>query len=313
MLILRCFEDVALLERPVHWALGFFDGVHRGHASIIASTAGKNHPEGAAALRGIVSFAQHPLALLRPDAMPALISPVELQKSRLAEALGVDVLLLLSFDAAMSQLTAREFLDALKATGSVAGVSCGFNWRFGAKGAGDALFLRAYAQENGWTCEVLELMQSGEAPICSTRIREAIALGDLSLARRLLGRPFSIFGEVEHGQKLARRLNFPTANIALAKGALIPPYGVYAIRARLEGKDFIEGVANLGMRPSIQEEKKVLRLETHFFDWAGDLYGRVLDVELLHFIRAEQRFESLEALQYQIGCDVAEARSYFAR
>lgn len=312
MLILRRFEDLASLERPVHWALGFFDGLHRGHERIIASSSGTMLPDGPASLRGMLSFAQHPMALLCPEAVPALISPVEEQKCRLAEAMGVDVLLLLPFDAALAELSARDFLDALAATGSVAGLSCGTNWRFGAKGAGDASFLRAYAQEKGWACEVMDLMHSDSMRICSTRIREAVASGDLTLARCLLGRSFSIFGEVEHGQHLARRLNFPTANIALAKGALSPPYGVYAVRARLDGEKFVEAVANLGMRPTIEEENKVLRLESHFFDWDGDLYGRLLDVELLHFIRAEQRFDSVELLQRQIGCDVADAKSFFA-
>ena len=139
--------------------------------------------------------------------------------------------------------------------------------------------------------------------ICSSRIRELLQEGNLPLAQEMLGHAFSIHGTVEPGQKLARKLGFPTANMQIHPAAVLPPFGVYEVAASVEGT-VVRGIANLGLRPTIDEAQKVLRLETHLLGWQGDLYGRPLQVELLRFLRPERKFASVAGLQAQIAADI---------
>ena len=301
MHVFHSLDELRTLDRPVHWAMGFFDGVHRGHRRVIESA------DTSGALRGVLTFAEHPLALLWPELQPRLLTPDAEQKTALLRELGVDVLLQLPFTRALAALSPAEFLDALCAACPVAGVSVGSNWRFGRDGAGDTDFVREYAARRGFLACVQELLAQEGETVCSSRIRSALAAGRLAEVESMLGRPFSICGVVEHGQHLARTLGFPTANITLSPHAATPPFGVYAVRCRVEG-EYLHGMANLGLRPTIDETEKPVRLETHFAGWQGDLYGRRLEVELLRFIRQELRFSSIEELQQQIAADLAGVR-----
>lgn len=293
MKILHSIEELAALNHPVHWAMGFFDGVHRGHRRVIESA------DTPGAWRGVLTFAQHPLAVLVPEKQPRLITPVAAQKRALIEALGVDVLLELPFTRELAAMAPLAFLDSLRAACPVAGVSVGRNWHFGKGGVGNAVFVEEYAAAHGLRACVQKLAELEGEQICSTRIRELLAAGDLLRAEMMLGHPFSICGVVEHGQHLARRLGFPTANIEVHPMAMLPPAGVYEVRV-----DGMRGIANLGLRPTIQESRKVVRLETHLLDWNGDLYGRELLVELRRFLRPERRFASVDELRAQIEADV---------
>lgn len=297
MKILHSMDELAAMNRPVHWALGFFDGVHFGHRRVIASA------DTPGAWRGVLTFAEHPLALLHPEKQPELITPLAVQKHALLAALGVEVLLELPFTPALAAMAPREFLDALRTACPVAGLSVGRNWRFGRGGAGDAAFVEAYAAEHGMRACVQDMAEREGEYICSTRIRELLRAGDLLRAEAMLGHPFTIGGVVEHGQKLARRLGFPTANILVHPQAVLPPAGVYEVAVPIDG-EIRRGIANLGLRPTIEESRKVVRLETHLTGWSGDLYGRELQVALRRFLRPERKFASVEELRAQIAADI---------
>lgn len=297
MKILNSIAGLAAVNQPVHWAMGFFDGLHRGHRQVIESAGG------AGVLRGVLSFEPHPLAVLAPERQPRLITPLPEQKHALLEALGVDVLLELPFTRELAAMEAGSFLDMLRGACALAGLSVGRNWRFGRAGAGDAAFVEAYAAAHGLRACVQEMAEHAGERICSSRIRELLTEGNLPLAQEMLGHTFSIQGTVEPGQKLARKLGFPTANMQIHPAAVLPPFGVYEVAASVEGT-VVRGIANLGLRPTIDEAQKVLRLETHLLNWQGDLYGRPLQVELLRFLRPERKFASVAELQTQIAADI---------
>lgn len=297
MLILHSIAELASVNMPVHWAMGFFDGVHRGHRRVIESA------DTPGALRGVLTFAQHPLAVLAPQRQPKLITPVAEQKRALLAELGVQVLLELPFTPELAATGPREFLDALRGVCRMAGISVGRNWHFGKGGVGNAAFVEAYAAEHGLRACVQDMAELQGERICSSRIRELLVAGNLPLAQEMLGHAFSIAGVVEPGQKLARKLGFPTANMLIHPAAVLPPFGVYEVAASVEGT-VVRGIANLGLRPTIDEAQKVLRLETHLLGWQGDLYGRPLQVELLRFLRPERKFASVAGLQAQIAADI---------
>lgn len=299
MNILSSLDELRALHSPVHWAMGFFDGVHRGHRRVIesASTPG--------ALRGVFTFEEHPLALLWPEIQPKLLTPDAELKAELMRELGVDVLLCLPFTRRIAALSPGEFLDGLRAACPIAGISVGNNWRFGRDGAGDTDFVQEYAARHGIRACVQPLLEQDGETVCSSRIRSALAAGRLAECEEMLGRPFSICGSVEHGQHLARQLGFPTANITLPANAALPPFGVYAVTCRIGGT-ILRGMANIGLRPTIDETEKPIRLEAHFVDWSGDLYGKRLEISLTRFIRPELRFDGIESLRRQIALDLAQ-------
>lgn len=297
MRILRHIRALLQEDAPVHLAMGFFDGVHLGHRRVI----GVPLPPGVR--RGVLTFERHPLAQLKPELQPLLLTPCAAQKEALLASLGVEVLLCLPFDAALSALSPADFLEALVSTGRVAGFSVGSNWRFGRGGAGTARFLADYAARRGLPVQVQDLVEIGGTRVCSSLIRSLVAENRLTEAAELLGRPFTVAGVVEHGQHLARTLGFPTANITVAQPAALPSYGVYEVQACVDGRR-VRGIANLGVRPTIEEERKVVRLETHFVDFSADLYGKYIDVELWRFLRPERRFRDVAELRKQIEADL---------
>lgn len=299
MNILSSFGELRSLNCPVHWAMGFFDGVHRGHRRVIESA------DTPGALRGVFTFAEHPLALLWPEIQPKLLTPDAEQKAALMEELGVDVMLRLPFTRFVAALSPVEFLDKLRTACPIAGISVGTNWRFGRDGAGDTELVQEYAARHGIRACVQNLLEQSGETICSSRIRAALAAGRLAACEDLLGHPFTVCGTVEHGQHLARQLGYPTANITLPGNAALPPFGVYAVTARC-GEHTLLGMANIGLRPTINETEKPVRLEAHFVNWSGDLYGRRLEVALTRYIRPELRFDGIESLRKQITLDLAQ-------
>ena len=299
MTILESLDELQSLDRPIHWAVGFFDGVHRGHARVIQSACTPG------ALRGVLTFAQHPLSLLRPESQPLLLTPDPAFKAARLAALGADVLLRLPFTRQLASTAPGDFLSELAAAAPMAGVSVGANWHFGRGGAGNVDLLRQEAARYGFRACVSELLHQGGDTICSSRIRELLTAGDLERVGVMLGYPFTIAGSVEHGQHLARDLGFPTANITLPPSAALPPFGVYEVSCDLAGQ-VLHGIANLGLRPTIREQNKVVRLETHFLGgFSGDLYGRRLEIVLRRFLRPERSFSGIRALREQIARDVA--------
>lgn len=298
MQIFHSFAELSKIPCPIHWAMGFFDGVHLGHRRVIESASS------AGALRGVISFMPHPLALLRPEMAPALLTPDPEYKAELLRDLGVDILLVLPFTVELASMSPQRFIDTLCASCRVVGISVGDNWHFGKGGSGNADFLRKEALRSKFRpCINPMLVMNGET-VCSSRIRRLLSQGKMDAVSTLLGRPFCITGTVEHGQKLARRLGTPTANISLPPVAALPLAGVYAVQAHIDGH-LRSGIANIGLRPTIEEKVKIARLEAHFPGWEGDLYGKKLCVQILKFIRSEIKFDSIDKLREQIRRDIS--------
>ena len=303
MQILHSFAQLSTLPCPVHWAMGFFDGVHLGHRKVIESASSPG------ALRGVLTFHPHPLAILKPGNEPKLLTPSPNFKAELLHKLNVDVLLVLPFTAELAAMSPQRFIDTLCASCRVAGISVGSNWHFGKGGCGNADFLIKTAARSGFCARVNELLQLGDETVCSSRIRELLTEGNITLINEMLGRPFTICGTVEHGQKLARTLGFPTANISLPPSAALPKAGVYEVQC-YHGSRLLHGIANIGLRPTIDEKIKTPRLEAHFLHTHENLYGQQLHIQLLRFIRPEQRFENISILKKQIEQDIAGLTSY---
>jgi riboflavin kinase/FMN adenylyltransferase len=226
-------------------------------------------------------------------------------KARIVESLGIRLFVPLHFDAEFAAMEAKDFLGALTAA-PVRTIAVGEDWRFGRDRAGDVALLEREAAGRGFQLEtVAPVMFQGER-ISSTRIRQAVRDGNLDTASQMLGRPYSISGEVISGDQLGRTIGFPTANV-FTGNAQLPPDGVWAVRATLvEDGSILDGVANLGSRPTVGGGTQ--RLEVHLFGFSGDLYGKNLDVRFVKHLRGEERFPSLDALRQQIEKDVCAAR-----
>ncbi len=304
MKLCQKFSDLLEYQQPIHWAIGTFDGVHLGHKRVILSA------DSPGALRGVLTFRSHPLAFLNPALAPLLITPQPQLKYQLFRKLGVDVVLELVFTPTLAAMSPTLFLDTLCQHCKVAGISVGANWRFGKNGAGNTAFLQHEAQKRGFRAVVCNMLVCDNMTICSSLIRNLLKEGKIKCVANLLGRPFSICGRVEHGQHLARKLGFPTANITPSQYSALPKAGVYLVSSQIHGKIY-HGIANIGTRPSINESTKITRLEAHFPHWhQGDFYNQQLEIFLHDFIRPEIKFNSIQQLQYQIQQDLEYAKSY---
>ena len=282
-------------------ALGNFDGVHRGHAHLLASA----HAARPDAALTVLTFEPHPRELFRPDDPPFHLSLPSARAEALGR-LGVQHVVEAQFDRAFSQLTADEFItQVLQAGLGAVHLACGPDFAFGHRRGGDVPMLATRAEALGLGLTVVPPLADARGPISSTRIRRALQDGYPERATADLGRPWAIRGVVAHGDARGRTIGFPTANIALGR-QLEPARGVYAVSVAWDGR-VTPGVANIGRRPTVAEGA-ISRVEAHLFDFAGDLYGRQLDVSLHAFLRAERRFAGLEELRAQIVLDGAEAR-----
>lgn len=309
MVVYQEFKDLKGVSSPVHWAMGMFDGLHLGHAGVIAAAV-----EGAARDGGIpavLTFRTHPLARVRPESVPAAIMAVEAEKFALMEELGVRMVLNLEFSSRLASMSPEEFIGELCSSCRVAEIAVGEDWHFGRGRAGNVETLRLLAGRCGFrVTAVPPILRDGER-VSSTRIREAVRAADFSQASAMLGRPYRWKGRVVHGRQLGRQLNYPTANMKPGSGVQ-PPHGVYAVRARVNGSEY-GGVANLGVRPTVEEKGGELLLETHLFGQPGDIYGREMEVEPVRFLRPEAKFPSLEELKSQLARDAANAAEVLKR
>jgi len=285
-------------------ALGNFDGFHVGHQAVVGRALARAHAEGRPAL--VATFDPHPARLFRPDLPPFALTTTA-QKLDLFDRFGIDAAVVIGFDRALAAHSADDFVrDQLAAQIGAAAVVSGADFTFGVKRSGDTAALARIGAQHGIAAEVVAAVGDAGGIVSSTRIREHLRGADPQGAAALLTRPFTIRGVVEHGAKLGRSLGFPTANAALGD-YLRPAYGVYAVRVRLDDASLIDGVANLGIRPMIEPAQELL--EVNLFDWAGDLYGREIAVELHHFLRPEWKLDGLDALASQIAADCAGARA----
>ena len=287
-------------------ALGNFDGVHRGHAAVLAAAHQARPDLPLVAL----TFEPHPREHFRPDDPPFRLTLLPAKAAALA-GLGAKAVVAVPFDGAFSTMSAEAFVEDVLHWGLGARhLACGGDFAFGHRRGGNIAVLQAAAEARGIGLSIVPHLADSEGPISSTRIRRQLQDGYPERAAVLLGRPWSIRGPVTHGDARGRTIGFPTANIPLGRH-LEPARGVYAVRATLADGWVVPGVANLGRRPTLGGDP-VSRLEAHLFDFQGDLYGQEVEVALLAFIRDERKFASFQELTTQIAADAAAARALLA-
>lgn len=296
--VITSLKQLHKYDRPCVVALGTFDGLHRGHMDVIRTAWAEAHRTGA--LLAVFTFSNHPYACFRPDKVPpALITPA--QKQSLLRDLGVDVLVDVPFDVSVARIAPEAFLEQLQALG----YSClvvGNNFTYGLRGAGTVETLAASAQRLGFKLVVRQLVSDGATVISSTAIRRLIAEGDVEEAAAMLGRRYSLSGIVAHGNERGRLLGFPTANVELAESKLaVPLGGVYAVQVHVKGQRF-GGMANIGKNPTFGDVAQP-RLETHIFDFSGDIYDQPISIDFVARVRGEVKFASIEQLRNQLASD----------
>ena len=300
------------LPMPAHlrgavMALGNFDGFHLGHQAVVGRAIQWAREEGRPAI--VATFDPHPMRLFKPDSAPFRLTTLD-QRQRLFGAAGADTMLVFNFTTELAAKSAEDFVEMLVSHLGVAGVVTGTDLTFGKARSGNVEALRELGAPRGLRSEAVDpVSDEGGLVVSSSRIREALKAGDCETATRLLTRPFAIEGVVQHGDKLGRTIDFPTANLDL-KSYLRPAYGVYAVRGRLPDGRVVDGAANLGVRPMFDPPKELL--EPYFFDFSGDLYGQTIEVELISFLRPEAKFDGLDALTAQIARDCDAARQILA-
>ena len=301
MITCHHLDELPALGAPLHLALGVFDGVHVGHQAVIAKAVEAAARGGG--LAGVLTFDPHPIRVIAPAKAPSSLLATLHHKQHIIGNLGAGLFIALRFDGALAAMDASDFLDAL-CHAPIRTIAVGEDWRFGKGRHGDVDYLREQADDRGFRLEaVAPVMVDGDR-VSSTRIRQAIGDGNLEAAARLLGRPYSVCGPVVTGRRLGRTIGFPTANVATGDSQL-PPDGVWAVKVSTGGK-LLHGVANLGIRPTVDGSGR--SLEVHLFDFSADLYGTEIEVLFIRHLRPEMKFDGLPALQRQISEDAALAR-----
>jgi riboflavin kinase / FMN adenylyltransferase len=319
MKIFRHYDEVPPALRGAVVAIGNFDGVHLGHQALIAEARAQAQARGAPL--AVLSFEPHPqeyFRALRQETAPAgpdcfRLTPLR-QKARLLADLGVDALFALNFDGDMARRSPQEFVETVLLEGlGICGAVVGHDFEFGKGRAGNLAVLAYMGEMEGFSVTAFDTVTVGEDKISSTRVRQLLKDAHPEDAARLLGRFWAVEARVEHGDARGREMGFPTANMHLGH-CLAPAYGVYAVRVNILDNDRIvarhDGVANFGVRPMYKVE--VPLMETHLFDFDGDLYGKYLSVELVRYIRPEAKFSGLDTLIAQIGRDAQTARLWLS-
>ncbi len=311
MKICNPFEDLPHgCPSPVA-TIGNFDGIHRGHQQLMRFLV-----ERAAKIAGtptIVTFNPHPLAVLAPNNAPRQIQTLR-QKIATMEVLGIRLVIVIPFTMELARTSAREF-----ATGmlweklSLSEIYVGPNFAFGHRREGSFNLLKEVGEEKGFIVGKVHQVQFRGARVSSTSIRQALIAGEVALARRLLGRPFELEGEIVHGNAVGGQMRIPTANLR-AENELVPRNGVYVTMLTADGHRY-RGVTNVGVRPTVSGESSVpeVTIESHLLNFSGDLYGKRVTLQFLMRLRDERRFPGKEALVSQIRKDVARARRYLDR
>ena len=300
-------EQVRLPAAPLHLAIGMFDGVHLGHQSVIEAAVQSARSSGGQA--GVLTFWPHPSALFRPDNPTRLMMPVAMKRAVLAR-LGVNVVIEQNFSAEFAAVEAGEFVPLLRRhLPQLAAVYVGENWRFGRGRKGDVSMLVEEARQAGVTVFSAPRLNYNGAPISSSRVRELLAVGDLTEVNAMLGYSYFTDGVVERGRQLGRTIGFPTLNIAWEPESR-PAYGVYAVEVSMGLKKPLRGVANYGLRPTVGQTMRPL-LEVYLLEPSSLTYGDKLTVHWLQFLRPENKFGSMEELRQQIENDRGNARRFF--
>ncbi len=314
---------------PTAVALGNFDGVHRGHEQVVKPIFSKQHktemrvgnsensyqsetnnekPDFDHNYATVVTFNPHPQEFFSGQPR-ALLTPLS-EKVQQLRSLDVEQLVLLPFDRELSCLSPQEFVEIILVKQLRArSISVGSDFCFGHRRSGTSADLQAIAASFGIEVTIVPLQTFQGERISSSFIRQALLQGDITQANRLLGRPYTIIGQVVQGQKLGRTLGFPTANLQLPPEKFLPRQGVYCVRVSGSNLTQIPAVMNIGLRPTVEGTNSTV--EVYLLDWYGDLYGQTLTVSLEKFLRSEQKFPSLDALKSQIQADCEAARGFF--
>lgn len=295
------------MDTPRAVALGFFDGVHIGHGALLRRT--RAAADRLAIPAAAMSFDAHPSRLLCAAPAP-LLSTMDERTLLMQRLYGMDEVIFEHFDRAMMEMPWEAFFEEyLVGRLSAAHIVCGHDYRFGFHGEGTAALLQAACIARGIGCEIVPQVTLDGVRVSSTVIREQLERGDAETARRFLGHPHLVSGIVSHGSHLGHTLGFPTANLPFEPDVLVPPHGVYAARAELDGADY-DAVVNIGVHPTAGSLPAPV-LEANLLDFRGSIYGRTLHVWLYKMLRPEQRFASLDALKAQIAHDADTTRAYF--
>jgi riboflavin kinase/FMN adenylyltransferase len=307
MKIIRAANELGNRDRKVCLAIGVFDGVHLGHQQIIRRTVADARQHNGIAV--VLTFDKHPNTIVAPDRVPPLIYS-QRQKLRTIKSLGGDVLLEIHFDKSFSEQTGEAFIRGLaRDLGSIHSICVGADFVFGHKRSGNVSLMKKLGEELHFAVHGVAAVSLDGQVVSSTRIREAIRAGDFDSASQMLGRAYSIAGEIIHGDQLGHQLGFPTANLDTT-GLLLPPNGVYVAHASVGGKIF-RAVLNIGLRPTVKNPTPVPRVEIHLLDFSGDLYGQELEITFATKLRDEQKFADLVELKAQIARDIVEAKQRF--
>jgi riboflavin kinase/FMN adenylyltransferase len=305
MRIVRGYRRVPAELRGAAVALGNFDGVHRGHQAVVAAARRAATSRGEAL--GVVTFRPHPREFFDPIGAPERLGGFRMRMERLRD-LGVERLFVVPFNDRLRHMAAAAFARDILGCGlGVRHVVVGETFRFGHRRQGNPELLARVGEEVGYGVEALPPIEVAGAPASSTRIRQALADGDVRLANALLGRPYQLDAVVVEGDRIGRTLGYPTANLrAIGRRILLPRTGVYAVRLRLADEAWADGAASLGWRPVFNGQD--LRLEVHLFDRDVDLYGRRVRLAWHGFVRDERNFDGIDALKSQMAADCEEAR-----
>jgi len=306
--IYRLEELIPEYPAPVV-TIGNFDGVHLGHQDLMRELMAR-----AARINGtpvVMTFHPHPLQVLAPNNAPLQIQTLN-QKIATIETLGIPLVVIIPFDLTLAQMSARGFaLQVIWERLRPKEIYVGPNFAFGNRRQGSFNLLKEIGEEKGFLAAKIHQVQFRDSRVSSTGIRQALISGQVGLARRLLGRPFALEGEIIHGTGLGSRLQVPTANLR-SPNELIPRRGVYVTMLNLEGRRY-KGVTNIGFRPTVDtDEGASLSIETHVLDFEQDIYGKQVALDFLVRLRDERRFSGRQALIEQIRKDIANARRYFA-
>lgn len=306
MLFSRTIPAQATTSRVL--AIGNFDGVHLGHRALLERLTATARQHGLPA--AVMTFEPHPRELFAPEQAPARLTSLR-EKLALLEGCGIDEVYLLHFSRKLAGLTAEQFVGKILVGGlGVRHLIIGDDFRFGKGRAGDFAMLETAGRAQGFGVEAMHTIEIDGERVSSSAVRDALGAGDLEHAARLLGRPYCISGRVVHGDKIGRRLGWPTANIQL-KRKRVALTGVFAATVSGVDKRHLPGAASLGVRPTLGVGLRPV-LEVHLFDFDQEIYGAHVTVHLLHKLRDEMKFDSLEALTAQIARDVQATQAYFS-
>lgn len=289
-------------------AIGYFDGVHRGHQNVIRQAV--THAKQMDMTAAVLTFSPHPKEVLgQGDHYYRCLTPLT-SKTELFKELGVEAVYVLKFDLSFAALTPSQFVSEVLQPLGVAHAAVGFDFTFGSRGSGNAETLRELGG-SVMSVHIEEPLYEDGMKVSSTFTRESLESGDLATANKLLGRPYEVTGTVVHGDGRGRTIGFPTANLELHDPYVTPRLGVYTITAWVDGECF-GGVLNHGMKPTFNKTEVVPVIEAHLFDFERDIYGREIRVQFQTFIRPEQKFGSVTELIAQIAADSDQARRWLA-